>query len=72
MQNYSVILTENKPDPHKIEAIVSLNRLNQLENLKTSGGFLRFQIDLMDNSKERATSKKKINVFLGSILAPLL
>lgn len=65
--NYQIQLNENREAGNKLKAIVSLKRLNQLEDLKKSGGFLRYEIDLEDQSTEKATAKTKINLFLTQL-----
>jgi len=66
-KNYLISIIENKENGKRMNAIVSLKRLNQLERLRTHSGLIKFNIDIQEESQCRSTLKTKINRFLSEI-----
>ena len=63
-----ITLIENGTLKTKQTFVVSSRTLNTLEYLKTAAGYLKFNIDIIeDGIKESATPKKDIKRFLATI-----
>lgn len=65
--NNLIKITEDRPDGNTLEGIVSNKLLAEIEANQTLGGFRRYSIDIIDETKDKPTIKDLDTVLLAII-----